>query len=84
MTGLPKPKVMSNLEGRQKVLDTAIDAPTATPVAAPATPVRKPITAAEARANQDARDAKDAADEIKRKGMVKPSLLDRAKKLIGG
>jgi hypothetical protein len=88
MAGLPEPKVVANLANRGKVIDAAVDGamkPAPAPAApAPAPePVSKPTTAAESQARIDAMKAKWAADEEKVKGMPKPGLLDRAKKLVG-
>ena len=87
MAGLPEPKVVSTLANRGKQIDAAVDSAVAAPLtpaklAAPEPKYEKPITAAEAEANQARRKAADAAEEAKR-GMPKPSLLERAKKAVG-
>lgn len=85
--GMPKPKVLNTIASYQKRLDEAgADSAPAVPPVEDATPepVRKPITAAEATANQAAREAKYAAEEKAAKGMPKPGMMDRLKKLITG
>mgnify|MGYP001466585204 CR=1 FL=1 len=86
MAGLPEPKVVSTLANRGKQIDAAVDSALTPQPAVPAVSEKKyekPITAAEAEANQARRKAADAAEEAKR-GMPKPSLLERAKKFITG
>jgi hypothetical protein len=84
MAGLPKPKVVANIEGYHKRLDDAGSTPKVEPEAAPDVPVHKPTTAAEgaAKAAKYAKDRADFEAETKR-GLPKPGLVSRVKKLIG-
>jgi hypothetical protein len=85
MAGLIKPAVDA-ISNRSKVLAAVEEKADPTPVKAPAAPepkYEKPITAAEAEANQARRKAAEAAEE-KARGMPKPGLLERAKKFVTG
>lgn len=81
--GMVKPinKRMAQIDAAEQ---DALSPAKPTPVkVAPTSDDGPPITAAQAEANQKARVARDAAEE-KARGMPKPGLLDRAKKLFGG
>ena len=83
--GLISPKTVNAIKKYREDLDNAGSSPKVAPekdepVVATAS---KPITAAEARAKKAEWDARDAAEAAKAKGMPKPSLMDRAKKLVG-
>lgn len=85
MAGLP---VADTLRNRDKQINAMVDSAVASPkpTAKPAAPepkYEKPITAAEAEANQARRKAAEAAEE-KARGMPKPGLLERAKKFVTG
>jgi hypothetical protein len=85
--GLVKPVELA-YGGRTKRIDDAVDsavkagAPTPAVEAAPE-PVSKPTTAAEAQARMDAIKARQAAQDTTAKGLVKPTMGDRLKKLVG-
>jgi hypothetical protein len=90
MAGLPEPKVVSTLANRGKQIDAAVDsavasAPTPKPKPAAPVPAAEPAITADAAAAKAAKWKADqeAFDAETKKGMVKPSLLDRAKKAVG-
>jgi hypothetical protein len=88
MAGLPEPKVVGTLANRGKQIDAAVDsavasAPTPKP-AAPAPAAEPAITSAEAEVKAKKWKAdQEAFDAETKKGMVKPSLIERAKKAVG-
>jgi len=73
------------LAGRAASIDAAVDDATASKAtpAAPEKKYEKPITAAEAEANQARRKAADAEEE-KTRSMPKPGVLSRMKKMLVG
>lgn len=73
----------SAISGRGKQIDSAVDEATAvkTVAAAPDKAYVKPITSAEAEANQARRKAANAAEETTR-AMPKPGVLGRLKKMF--
>ena len=92
--GLVKP-VATAYANRTKVIDDAVDNAVKggmnAPVAKGQSPIdaafpdepSKPTTAAEAQARMDTLKARQAADDKAAKGLVKPSMGDRLKKLVG-
>jgi len=88
MAGLPEPKVVSTLANRGKQIDAAVDSAVASapaPKPAAPAPAAEPVITANAAAAKAAKWKADqeAFDAETKKGMVKPSLLDRAKKAVG-
>jgi hypothetical protein len=82
-------KVGSNaLANRGKQIDSVVDE-AVKPKAAPAptteasAPAHKSTTAAESQARMDAIKARQASDDKVAKGLVKPSMTERLKKMVG-